>query len=197
MSATRTQFESKLRQKIADGTGKQLFTDQTLKATISRWKEISSGVTKKESQADYKIMSRYAVINLGSESILVKRGTEIELDQVEKYISLESMYDILMEAHTETGHGGRDRVLHRLKERRIINVTRDIVEEFLPLCRECQENKPFATKGVVVKPIVTAKFGHCFQAGNKVVMILLNIWVVLERSKDPENKVFSFLYVRE
>jgi len=167
MSSSRSQLEAKLRQKIADGTGKQLFTDQTLKATIQRWKELSSGVAKKETSADYKIITRYAVVNFGAESVLVKRGTETELDKVEKYISLEAMYDVLLEAHTETGHGGRDKMVHRLKERKIVNVTRDIVEEFVNLCRDCQENKPFATKGVVVKPMVTAKFGQRFQAGNK------------------------------
>jgi len=169
MTSTRTRFESKLKQKIADGSGKQLFTDQTLKATIQRWKELSSGVTKKESQADYKIMTRYAVANIGSESVLVKRGTETEIDKVEKFVSLESMYDILLEAHTETGHGGRDRVHRRVKERKIVNITQEIAEEFVNLCRECQERKPFATKGIVVKPIVTARFGQRFQAGNKSV----------------------------
>ena len=134
-SSSRAQFEAKLQQKLASGKGKQLFTDLTQKGTIQRWNELHSGVSKKESKADYKILSRYNVIKFGDESILVKRSQETDIDQVEKYVSLESMYNILLEAHTETGHGGRDRVLHRLKDRKILNITCDIVEDFVNLCR--------------------------------------------------------------
>ncbi len=172
-SPSRTQFEGKLNQRLENGKGKQLFTDQTLKATIQRWNEINAGIAKKETKMDYKIMTRYNVVKLGEESILVKRGQDTDIDQVEKYVSLEAMYNILLEAHIETGHGGRDRILHRLKERKILNITREIVEDFVNLCSECQSKKSFATKGIVVKPIVTERYGQRFQAGDTSTKISL------------------------
>ena len=167
MLSNRARFEAKLLQKIENGTGQQLFTDESLRSTIQRWNEIQTGVSKKQNPHDNKIMQRYSVVEIGHESILIKcqpEGKE-DVDNIERFLGLESMFDRLMALHNETGHGRRDRLIHRVKECKYANITRDIIEDFLDLCQECQKQKPFLTKGITVKPIVTEKYGQRFQAG--------------------------------
>jgi hypothetical protein len=174
MLSARERFEAKLHQKIQNGTGRQLFTEESLRATISRWNEIQTGLSKKKTPHDYKIMQRYAVVEVGNESVLIKRQPEGEedVDNIERFFSLESMFDRLMALHNETGHGRRDRLIHRVKECKFANITRDIIEDFLNLCQECQKQKPFLTKGITVKPLISEKFGQRFQAGNNSIEVI-------------------------
>ena len=62
------------------------------------------------------------------------------------------------EAHIETGHGGRDRMLKHLGQK-YANITADAVELFKSYCRVCQEKKKRPkTTGVIIRPILSSEF---------------------------------------
>jgi hypothetical protein len=75
------------------------------------------------------------------------------------FAHLDDMYDILKRTHIATGHGGRDKMLKVLSVK-YANITVEVVELFKTLCLECmKKRKRIATKGVVVRPILTREYG--------------------------------------
>jgi hypothetical protein len=89
---------------------------------------------------------------------------EQDLDKMERVVALEDIYDCLLKIHVEIGHGGRDRIINRLNDMKIVNIGRQIIEQFVKLCMECSGKKVKPSTGIVVKPIISAKFGSRFQA---------------------------------
>jgi hypothetical protein len=133
---------------------------------VQRIKSFESGVARKESSLDYKDVSVFAVVTIGDSEKLVKRPAtdEVNMDDLEVYIDTDQMYDMLLKIHAETGHGGRDRMLQKIKDLKVANINRELIEGFLKLCSTCVKNKPVPRAGVVVKPIITEKFGERIQA---------------------------------
>ena len=67
------------------------------------------------------------------------------------------MFDIIKRAHSQTGHGGRDKMTKSLNH--YANITRESIELYKSLCIECQKKcKRSTTKGVVVRPILSKDF---------------------------------------
>jgi hypothetical protein len=68
------------------------------------------------------------------------------------------MYNIVMRAHINTGHGGRYKMLKEVNKK-YANVTRDVLNLFKEMCEECQlKKRKIASKGVVVKPLLSKDF---------------------------------------
>lgn len=61
---------------------------------------------------------------------------------------MEDYFDILMEFHVSTGHGGRDKILAQLRNQ--YNIPRSAVEMFIPLCFECDMKWPKPLKELIV-----------------------------------------------
>lgn len=71
-------------------------------------------------------------------------------------VALEDYYEKLMEAHIQTDHGGRDKMLYYIKEKwRII---KSACEIFVSYCQTCNRKRVASKTGVVVKPIITDGF---------------------------------------
>lgn len=68
------------------------------------------------------------------------------------------MYSIVLRAHLNTGHGGRDKMLKEVNKK-YANVTRDVLNLFKEMCEECQlKKRKIASKGLVVKPLLSKDF---------------------------------------
>lgn len=68
------------------------------------------------------------------------------------------MYSIVLRAHLNTGHGGRDKMLKEVNKK-YANVTRDVLNLFKEMCEECQlKKRKIASKGLVVKPLLIKDF---------------------------------------
>ena len=68
------------------------------------------------------------------------------------------MYSIVLMAHLNTGHGGRDKMLKEVNKK-YANVTRDVLNLIKEMCEECQlKNRKIASKGLVVKPLLSKDF---------------------------------------
>jgi hypothetical protein len=125
--ASKTRFLSEVKKRIADGKTRRLFSKDEIQSMTSRWNALSNKISKKESPADYRLLKEYLVITVDGRCLLAKsQGSnpeEVDMDTIETYVSIEDMHDILLEIHVETGHGGRDRMLHRVKNRKLANIT--------------------------------------------------------------------------
>lgn len=71
-------------------------------------------------------------------------------------LPFEKYYEKLLEAHVQTGHGGRDRIFHNVEKK--FKISRNACAIFVSLCESCNRKKGFARKGLVVKPIITNGF---------------------------------------
>jgi hypothetical protein len=58
------------------------------------------------------------------------------------------MYSIVLRAHLNTGHGGREKMLKEVNKK-YANVTRDVLNLFKEMCEECQlKKRKIASKGL-------------------------------------------------
>jgi hypothetical protein len=68
------------------------------------------------------------------------------------------MYSIVLRAHLNTGHGGREKMLKEVNKK-YANVTRDVLNLFKEMCEECQlKKRKIASKGLVFKPLLSKDF---------------------------------------
>ncbi|XP_051165171.1 KRAB-A domain-containing protein 2-like [Leptopilina boulardi] len=106
----------------------------------------------------------YEIVQIGSEcNLILKRSSGS--DDLVYMVPFEEYYTKLMEAHTQTGHGGRDRMIYYMKKK--WRIPRNACEIFNNLCETCNLKKSSKRKGVVVKPIIS----HGFNARGQVDLI--------------------------
>ena len=68
------------------------------------------------------------------------------------------MYSIVLRAHLNTRHGGREKMLKEVNKK-YANVTRDVLNLFKEMCEECQlKKRKIASKGLVFKPLLSKDF---------------------------------------
>jgi hypothetical protein len=68
------------------------------------------------------------------------------------------MLNVVQKIHIATGHGGRDKMIKEANKK-YANVSKEALELFKELCEECQlKKRKLASKGLVVKPIVSKEF---------------------------------------
>ena len=90
------------------------------------------------------------------EKLIKKRQSES--DQILYYSYAEEVYSIVMRAHINTGHGGRDKMMKELNKK-YANITRDVINLYKEMCEECQlKKRKVASKGLVIKPLLSKDF---------------------------------------
>lgn len=97
-------------------------------------------------------------------AILLVQGTEKLIfpisnnsNEIIYYVHDNELFQILEDAHSQTGHGGRDRMYHNIKQK-YKNITRDDILLFIHLCDKCQMKHKSEKKGVVSKPMIFNDF---------------------------------------
>lgn len=71
-------------------------------------------------------------------------------------VPFEEYFSKLLEAHIQTGHGGRDTMLFYIKKK--WRISRIACEIFIQCCSTCNRKRTTIRKGVVVKPITSKEF---------------------------------------
>ena len=68
------------------------------------------------------------------------------------------MFNVVQKIHIATGHGGRDKMIKEANTKHA-NVSIEALKLFKERCEECQlKKRKLASKGLVVKPIVSKEF---------------------------------------
>jgi hypothetical protein len=108
----------------------------------------------------------------------IKSKSFIYTDPILYYTFAKEMYSIVLRAHLNTGHGGREKMLKEVNKK-YANVTRDVLNLFKEMCEECQlKKRKIASKGLVFKPLLSKDFNsrgqvdlvdpHIFQFLNNI-----------------------------
>lgn len=170
-SVHRLEFERLFKEKVTLQSGNRLMWDQ------KQFEKVKSILTSEgeKNAAFYHFSKKYEVLQIGSEcNIILKRSTGS--DDLIYMIPFEDYFSKLTEAHNQTGHGGRDRMLYYIKKK--WRIPRSACEVFISLCKTCNLKKSVPKKGVVVKPIIS----HGFNARGQVDLINF------QSSPDGEHK---------
>ena len=72
---------------------------------------------------------------------------------IRHYVTKEEIFDILNEARTNTGHGGRNRMFKEA-QKKYKNIAQEHISLYLSICTFCLKKSSVRKKGVVVKPMV-------------------------------------------
>ncbi|GBP85928.1 KRAB-A domain-containing protein 2 [Eumeta japonica] len=116
---------------------------------------INSGVRR--NAAEYYWSSRYDVMNIGGSDYLILKRKNHDSPTV-RVVPLEEYYDILTDIHKSCGHGGRDKIQYKLKDKFVI--VRKAIDLFVSLCPVCQSKRNIPKKGIVTKPILSKDFNE-------------------------------------
>ncbi|XP_046608871.1 KRAB-A domain-containing protein 2-like [Neodiprion virginianus] len=121
-------------------------------------KKVKTILSRTEAKADmshYYYFKKYELLQIGSvSSIVLKRSSES--DDLVYMVPVEGYFEKLLEAHNQTGHGGRDEMLYYMKQK--WRIPRSACEIFISCCETCNRKKSTVRKGVVVKPILSRGF---------------------------------------
>ncbi|GBP28355.1 KRAB-A domain-containing protein 2 [Eumeta japonica] len=116
---------------------------------------INSGVRR--NAAEYYWSSRYDVMNIGGSDYLILKRKNHDSPTV-RVVPLEEYYDILTDIHKSCGHGGRDKIQYKLKDKLVI--VRKAIDLLVSLCPVCQSKRNIPKKGIVTKPILSKDFNE-------------------------------------
>ncbi|KAJ8687245.1 hypothetical protein QAD02_023039 [Eretmocerus hayati] len=115
-------------------------------------KKISSCTESKKSAKFYFYPKKYELLTIGSECHIILKRADENADLV-YVVPVEDHFPKLLEAHTLTGHGGRDRMMHHVRNK--LCIPKRACEVLTSCCDTCTRKKPGPNKGVVVKPIIS------------------------------------------
>lgn len=110
-----------------------------------------------KTQQEYRFAKKYDVMNVGAEKLLILKRTN-QMSPLVQIVPSEDYYDRLLQAHISTGHGGRDKIIHALKDKYYIPVP--AIKLFVRLCKTCLSKKSCPKSGIVVKPIISQDFNR-------------------------------------
>lgn len=115
----------------------------------------SNNPEKKKTSRQYRLTRKYDTMEVGDKRVLIKKMRSNE-DPIVVIIPVEEFFDILLQYHRATGHGGRDKMLFALKNK--FYVPKPAIEIFLSLCKMCNMKKCQQHRNIVVRPITTKDF---------------------------------------
>lgn len=100
---------------------------------------------------EYRFLKRYDVIDINGVTKLISPLTEE--DTIKFFVNDEDLFEVLNDAHTTTGHGGRDRMVKHLKTK-YKNITYKDILIFLSLCELCLQKQTSLKRGIANEPLL-------------------------------------------
>ncbi|XP_071055094.1 KRAB-A domain-containing protein 2-like [Onthophagus taurus] len=98
------------------------------------------------------LLKHYDVLSVqGVEKLIVPLNNDFV--DVIYYVHDDELFNILQELHTSTGHGDRDRMMKKTKEK-YKNIVRTEILLFINLCAPCQMKQKREKKGIISKPMI-------------------------------------------
>ncbi|XP_072380793.1 KRAB-A domain-containing protein 2-like [Diabrotica undecimpunctata] len=122
--------------KSGKGNNHQLFTVDEYYAFLMKVK-ITKDKTSHKTSEEYQRLSRYDIVKIGNVEKLVV-PVKNDRDPIVYYVFMEETFDIIHETHISIGHGGRNRMMKKLKTK-YKNITVVFVKVYLNLCVPCQK----------------------------------------------------------
>lgn len=115
---------------------------------------------KTKERAVCRLLKRYDVLKTMDHYKLivpVKMGNT----KIIYYVKNEEIFDIVHEAHIQTNHGGRTRMIKEL-QKKYKNITYEVVMLYLGLCVQCKMKQKFPKNETEIKPPMSGELdSHC------------------------------------
>lgn len=154
MDDKRNQFILQVTKLALKQTSYSLLTNEQYGSVLKEYHD-AIGKKSKKTIHEYHLLERYSVVNGNETEMLIAKQKNPD-EPIRYVVTVEKMYDKLLELHIATGHGGRNRLLNEVQK--YAGITREAVMVFLSLCEACQLKRKQAKKGLVVKPIISNAF---------------------------------------
>ena len=141
-------FEKRMEGK---GANNQVFTKERYEQLVSDINDIKNGRRKKQAR-DYSLSKQYNVMQISNINKIIYPVVEGNTT-IRYYVTKEEIFDILNEAHINTGHGGRNRMYKEVLKK-YKSITQEHISLYLSICTSCLKKSSVPKKGAVVKPMV-------------------------------------------
>ncbi|XP_051160539.1 KRAB-A domain-containing protein 2-like [Leptopilina boulardi] len=153
MSVNRSEFDEKLKLLYSEQkSNKTIWNKKRLLEVIQMLIEYKN-VKSTKSSSYYHCIKLYEIIKHDGENHLILKRKK-EKNQLIYVIAIEDYYEKLLEAHIQTGHGGRDRMLYYIRNK--WRISRQACELFIQCCESCNRKKSFSKK--IIEPINSEGF---------------------------------------
>ncbi|XP_015923396.1 KRAB-A domain-containing protein 2 [Parasteatoda tepidariorum] len=139
------EFNAALWKRFQDGKIRNVYPLSKYKDIIEKIKSMNENPPC-NIPGEYYLLRKFVVLNIaGKERLSCKQEntaiTENSQDVIKFYVALEEIYSYIEVAHKFVKHGCRDRIVRRIQNQGIVNITRDTVELFLSYCKLCRPRK--------------------------------------------------------
>ena len=104
-----------------------------------------------ESKNDYRLLKTHEILIVENDGVIHERLVKPVDGKKLRYVTLENIFDILLDHHQKSGHGKRDIMYAEIKDL-YANLTQKHCQTLVECCEQCQKNKLRPKKGIVVKP---------------------------------------------
>ncbi|XP_046973556.1 KRAB-A domain-containing protein 2-like [Vanessa cardui] len=137
------------------GSHRKAWTSERISKVISDIQnaQVSMSSGQRRTAMDYYWMSKYDTMTIGNEDCLIFKR-KLASGPAVRILPREQYFDVLSEVHESCGHGGRDKILHEIRNR--FYIPRKAVEIFVSICPTCKSKRIAPSKGVVTKTNVTS-----------------------------------------
>lgn len=112
----REMFYKKLDEFYRTKNCKKPWNEDQYKETILELQNAKTKVNKMKSQHQYHLLRTYDLLKVGEESHVIMKHEE-GFEKVTFIVPYEKFYEKKSEFHTQTGHGGRDKIEHAIKKK--------------------------------------------------------------------------------
>ena len=93
---------------------------------------------KSKSNLQYHLISKFDLLEVGNDIQLIERRKSPD-DPIILITPVENYYDILLETHLNTRHGGRDKMSKAVKQK--YKIPRPAIEIFISVCEVCSTKR--------------------------------------------------------
>ena len=119
--------------------------------------KVAIAKTGSKTDEEYQLMRRFDMVAANGVQKLIKKRKKDD-DNFRYYVANEDIYDRILGAHIDLGHGGINKMKKELNPK-YANITQDAITLFISLCEECEVRKVKKnTKSLVHKPIRSNEF---------------------------------------
>ena len=153
---SRAEFQDKLNILYSErSTSNRSLWNKKQEGTVITFLQEVEECSIQKSFSHYHYAKTYGLAKIGNEVRVILKRRDVS-EPLIFMVAAEDLYDKLLEAHIQTGHGGRDKMLYYAKN--IWKVPKTACQLFTTCCKTCNGIQVAPKKGVIVKPIISDGF---------------------------------------
>lgn len=130
---TKMKYLEELDKCLSNKSWNTILTESEYEKLLTDYK-LALGKDSKRTSHDYWILKKYEIMKVGDEESLIPKRRDVEALPL-NIITKEKLFEVLIKAHYDTGHGRRDAMMKNTKVY-YDGITIDCVNIFLKFCKQ-------------------------------------------------------------